>query len=151
MAKTNKPKVKTDQLYMTIHRGLVKCGKTGNVRSRFSASSYNAGGFKDEVFVHFWALPGQEEHINTLEKFYKRKFYDFLKKSEKNPNLALEYVDEKFKNITIEYIRPILEDYIKRNNLSIMRLNPTYLPSLMGDDSFAEKVRTNPGKYLEDI
>ena len=140
-----------DQFYMTIYHGLVKGGITGNAHTRFSNSSYNAGGFDNEAHVLYWALPGHEEHILTLEKFYKRKFFDFLKKSEKDPSKALEYIDSVHKHITISYVQRELEEKIKSHPLKIMKLKEIYLPSLRIDAEFAEKVRANPTKYLENI
>lgn len=139
-------------MYLTIIHGLVKGGKTANAHSRFSnSSSYNAGQFDHDVYVHYWALPGREEHITTLEKFYKRKFFDVLKKSENDPGVALEYVAEGHPEITISAVEKVLDERIKTHSLAILKLKDLYLPSLRQDPDFAEKVRANPTKYLRNI
>jgi hypothetical protein len=146
MAKTLK-----DQMYLGIVHELTKGGITGNAYNRFGNSSYNAGGFDNNVHELYWALPGSESHINVLEKFFKRHFFQFLKKTESNPNKALEYVDPTHKNIDVPYISSVLDEYIKRSQLNIKKLNEIYLPSLRTNKNFAELVRANHERYLIDI
>jgi hypothetical protein len=140
-----------DQFYLMIFHSVIKGGVTGNSYNRFGSSSYNAGGFDNEAQILYWALPGYEEHINVLEKYYKRFFFEYLKKSEKDPNKVLEFFEEWHEHITIKYVQDILEDKIKTDFLQIKILKEIYLPSIRNDKTFVEKVRANPGKYLEDI
>ncbi len=140
-----------DQFYLTKYHNRFKFGITGNSHNRFGTSQYNAGGFGNTVGILYFNNEGYSGHTSYLEKLVKRELFDYLIRSEKNPNKVLEYVDPKHTQIDITYMQGVVEDLIKTHNLKIKRLKSVYLPSVQMDKDFVNKVRENPDKYLEDI
>lgn len=140
-----------DQFYLTTYHNRNKFGITGNSHRRFGTSQYNTGGFGNTVGILYFNLEGYSGHTSYLEKCVKRELFDFLLKSEKNPNKVLEFVDPKHKQIDINYMQKIVEELIVLHNLKIKRLKSVYLTSVQMDKDFVNRVRENPEKYLEDI
>jgi hypothetical protein len=140
-----------DQFYLTEYHNRKKFGITGNSHNRFGTSQYNTGGFDNTVGILYFNLEGYSGHTSYLEKLVKRELFDYLIRSEKNPNKVLEYVDPKFDHVDIEYMRQVVEKLIVQHKLKIKRLKTVFLPSVQMDKDFVSKVRENPEKYLEEI
>lgn len=140
-----------DQFYIASIHGKNKGGKTGNIFNRFGGSSYNSGSFDNSPSYVYFAVPSIVFPIDRLEVLYKREFADYLIPKKKNFKQLTEYVDPKYTQITTDIIKDAIEFFIKDEKLSVMRLKKEYLLTCQVDKDFAQTVRDDPYKYLEEI
>lgn len=134
-------------LYIATVHGKVKPGKSKSLKARLVG--HDKGNTKPVVHYLYVAEEGYEEHINNLESHIKRQLFPFLE----NPNghhTPSEYVDPKFTQIDIEYVRKIAEDRIKSHPLRIHRLKSEFLPiNRYNAKTIADGIKNFPHKYLE--
>jgi len=140
-----------DQFYLTSYHGRKKFGVTCTSHARFGASQYNTGGFNNDICVLYFSESLYSDHIKRLEKLVKRELYNYLMRSSKDPNKALEFIDEKHEHIDIPYMQKTVEELIIKYRLKIRRLKSVYLASIRMDNNFENRIRENPEKYLEPI
>lgn len=146
-----KNKTTQDQFYITEIHGRCKGGKTSNIYNRFGNSQYNTGVFDNKPTYVYFAVPSIVFPINRLEELYEREFSDFLIPSKKNFRKLTEYINPKHSHITVDVIRDTIEKCIRQQKLPVMRLKKEYLLTCQFDKDFAQHVRDNPLKYLEQV
>jgi hypothetical protein len=146
-----KPEKVQDQLYIALVDKKVKVGKTHDCYYRFGGSQYNSGSSNNYPSYVYFAVPSVVFPIDRLELLYEREFAEYLLPSTKNLKTLTEYIDPKHKKITVDSVRDSLESFIKEENLPVMRLKSEYLMTSILDKDFAQKVRDDSEKYLEDI
>lgn len=136
-------------LYIAIVHGKVKPGKSKVLKSRIVG--HDKGNTKPVVHYLYVAEDGYEEHINNLESYIKRQLFPYLE----NPNghhTPSEYVDPKFTQIDVEFVRKIAEERIKSHPLRIRKLKSTFLPITRHNaKAISDGIKNFPNKYLDTI
>ena len=132
--------------YLALIHGKWKQGVCEVVKDRFKG--YNKGNFNFYPCLLHVIEEGHEEQVSILETKILANLYDYLE----NPDFytkPTEYVDPKFEHIDENYIKNIIEEIIKENNLNFRKVKEEFLKESTKDHDFLEKIRMFPEKYLE--
>lgn len=140
-----------DIFYLGMYDNMIKGGQTYDVRKRWGRSQYNQGGGYQLPSCVYFANPAVQFPIDKLAMFYERKYYKFLKHQRGNFRKKLEFIDPRYSHITIDDVQNELENYIRANNMSVLRLKKEFINIIPYTPSFCRDVREDYLKYCEPV
>lgn len=140
-----------DIFYLGMYDNMIKGGQTYDARKRWGRSQYNQGGGYQLPNYLYFANPAVQFPIDKLAMFYESHYYNFLKHQRGNFRKKLEFIDPRHTHITIENVRDTIENYIRKNNLMVLRLKSEFIDIIPYTPSFCRDVREDYEKYCEPV
>jgi hypothetical protein len=140
-----------DQFYIGYVDGMVKSGKTYDIRKRWGRSQYNqGGGYQLPSYVYF-ANPTVQFPIDKLEMYYHRDYWNFLKHQRGNFRKKLEFIDPVHEHITVDVVKDTIENYIRKDNLMVLRLKQEFINTIPYNTTFVQDVREDYSRFCEPV